>query len=154
MFHTKKEIYRFLSRIYKFASTNPDSIRIQKIRRERDSDGELCDIAGLCFADEADIVIDYRHDVVFSILHECIHLFWPAFSEKKVLALEARLTAKITRVQAMHILEMLSVYATTKGCRKQINPKNFVWNGKRMVPKETKKKKKRPGKTRKPQTGI
>ena len=141
MFDTKKEIYVFLSKMYNFAKSTPDGFKIGKIKRERSADGEMIDIAGICWADDAEILLDWRQDLIPSSLHEFCHMQYPSWSEKKVIAAEKKLMSRLTRVQAVHILEMLSMYATGSDPNKKADPNNYTWNGKRMVPKETKKRK-------------
>jgi hypothetical protein len=50
------------------------------------------------------IEIDFRKDLIQTIIHECIHALHPKFSETKVLSLERKIIKSITNLEAACIL--------------------------------------------------
>lgn len=54
------------------------------------------------------IELDYRKDLVQSILHECIHVLHPELSETKVIQTEKLILKTITNEQVATVLNILS----------------------------------------------
>ena len=54
------------------------------------------------------IELDFRKDLVQSIIHECIHVIDAKLSETKVIALEKQLMKVITNLQVAEILSIIA----------------------------------------------
>jgi len=54
------------------------------------------------------IELDFRKDLVQSLIHECIHALHPELSETKVIKLERQVIKEITNLQVANILQMLA----------------------------------------------
>jgi hypothetical protein len=54
------------------------------------------------------IELDFRKDLVQSVIHECIHAIKPELSETKVLAMERAILKVITNLEVAEILAILA----------------------------------------------
>jgi hypothetical protein len=54
------------------------------------------------------IELDFRKDLVQTVIHECIHALHPELSETKVLAMERAVVKVITNVEVATILAILA----------------------------------------------
>jgi hypothetical protein len=54
------------------------------------------------------IELDFRKDLVQSIIHECIHALHPDLSETKVLSMERAILKVITNIEVAEILAILA----------------------------------------------
>jgi hypothetical protein len=54
------------------------------------------------------IELDFRKDLVQSIIHECLHVIDPDWSETAVMKLERSIIKEITNLQVATILQILS----------------------------------------------
>lgn len=54
------------------------------------------------------IELDFRKDLVQSIVHECTHALRPGLSETKVLKEEAKIMKEITNIQVAEILAIVA----------------------------------------------
>jgi hypothetical protein len=57
---------------------------------------------------EAYVTVDYRKDILSSLIHEVLHFYYPQWSEKKVLRMESQMVNAITERQAKNILKALA----------------------------------------------
>ena len=54
------------------------------------------------------IELDFRKDLIQTILHECLHALHPELSETKVIAIERKLMKEITNIQVAEVLSILA----------------------------------------------
>lgn len=54
------------------------------------------------------IELDYRKDLIQTILHECLHAIRPDLSETKVIATEKQLMRVITNIEVATVLSIIS----------------------------------------------
>jgi hypothetical protein len=54
------------------------------------------------------IELDFRKDLVQSVIHECVHALHPELSETKVLAMERAIIKVITNIEVAEILAILA----------------------------------------------
>lgn len=58
--------------------------------------------------DPALVTLDYRRDILSCLIHEVLHFYHPAWSEKKVLRMESKIVNAISERQARNILKALA----------------------------------------------
>jgi len=90
-------VYNLLSRIYK-ALKNNQPISFKKLR---DCQGEYD-----CYCDE--IILDYRKEILPTLIHEFIHKFHPTKSESWVEGRERFVMRRISPYQAKRLITLLS----------------------------------------------
>ena len=78
-------------------SKPPKFFRFKKIRGQT---------TGYCDWDY--IALDFRKDLVQTILHECTHYLYPELSESKVIKREKELMKVITNLQVAELLQIIS----------------------------------------------
>lgn len=66
---------------------------------ERDAD----EIAGITVRKTDTVYVDYRHDVIATILHECLHVIYPAWTEKGVAQAEKLILRHMTPYDAARL---------------------------------------------------
>lgn len=92
-------VYPFLSRMYKLMKAEPDIVVLKKLSSN---------IHGLC--DFENIYLDYRKDLVSTLIHEFLHYMYPNWSETKVLKEESKIVNALSVAQVKNILKK---YANT-----------------------------------------
>lgn len=104
--HTKKyrteckmETYLVTKKIYNFLKNNPGSVFLKKIHG-----GNLY---GYYEEETEEIYLDYRMPIIPTLIHECLHHFYPKLNEAKVLAKEKKIVAHITVKQCKNLLKAL-----------------------------------------------
>lgn len=92
--YKKKTVYPFLARMYKLMAEEPDLIILKKLPHNTH---------GICDFDN--IYLDYRRDLVSTLIHEFIHYMYPDWSETKVLREESRIVNALSVSQVKNILK-------------------------------------------------
>ena len=54
------------------------------------------------------IELDYRKDLVQTIIHESVHILYPGYSETKVIGIERQILKKLSNIQAAEILQIVA----------------------------------------------
>jgi len=112
--YDKKTLYTFMKRVSRFFRDNPKSVRIEKIREV-----EVNPVTKkrYCLAGDVDytphrgkprIRIDYRRDIVATLIHELVHYFYDDLSESKTRRMESALINQLSKSQVRHLLKMLA----------------------------------------------
>jgi len=96
----KTEAYKLISMLYKFLKEYPKNTSLKKIYGQR--------ILGYYDYGTDQIVIDYRKDIIPTLIHEFIHRTHPELCETDVLKKEKEIMIVITPRQCKHILKALA----------------------------------------------
>ena len=91
-----KKVYRLTSRLYKDLK-NDQQISLKKMKG----------ICGLYDYDDDSIVLDFRREIIPTLIHELLHKWHPWASETKILEMERAIVNKLTAEQAKRILKYL-----------------------------------------------
>ena len=75
-------------------NSEPDFFRFKKLK------GAM----GYCEWEDG-IIIDYRRELIATLIHECIHYLYPNWSESQVLYAEKRVINTINNRQVVNILK-------------------------------------------------
>ena len=92
--YKKTNVYPFLTRMYKILKTKPDIFVLQKLRN----------CQGECDWTEDTIKVDYRQEMLSTIVHEMLHYFHPNWSETHVLREEIKIMNALSLCQVKNIL--------------------------------------------------
>ena len=112
---TREELRRgmrkYMRKIYAVLRSRNYAVRYARIRGEPDAHarfGVSPDSVGCIDEDRSIIWIDYRADVIATIVHECLHIAEPDMPEEEVRLLENQVMDRLTPTQArtLHILMM------------------------------------------------
>jgi len=85
----------FIRRVYRLLDEHPHLIDLKKIRGA----------AGEFNPSDLTIKINYQHDIISVLIHECIHFYYPKWSETKVLKHEAYLMRQMGHRRAVNLLK-------------------------------------------------
>ena len=97
---------RYVSRIYRLLNSGEWAVRFMRIR----DNVAVCQRHGIGihsvgFVDEngGALCIDYRFDVLATLVHECLHVLHPSWPERAIKELEIALVARISPIQAKRL---------------------------------------------------
>lgn len=77
--------------------------------REEDHKVKLVRFKGCVGQTDYDKVwLDFRRDILPTFLHECVHLIYPDWTEKRVLSTERKVISEISNRQAKNLLKAMS----------------------------------------------
>ena len=95
-----KELYKFTRQVYKVLKQHPEKFIIKKLhgeyayyKREIEENNIL------------EVAIDYRYDLLSSLIHECLHHLHPDWCESKVLITEKNIINQLTTKQVTNMLK-------------------------------------------------
>ena len=88
----------FLNKLYRLFENKPKIFKLKKLRRAR----------GYCHGKEEKIELDYREELLSTLIHEALHFMYPDWEEDDILAHEIYLINEITPRQAINILKRFS----------------------------------------------
>ena len=91
-------LYGVSHKVYKTIREDPQAIIIRKIRRP---------VVGVCDYENDTISIDYRGEILSTLIHECLHKWYPDKSEGWVISQEKKIMNNITQKQAKNLLRAL-----------------------------------------------
>lgn len=91
----KENISHFTKRLYRLLRHKPEIFKIRKLRGAR----------GWCFDDIDLIELDYRDEMISTLVHETLHYIHPDWSETKVLEGERWIMNNLSPVQVKNILK-------------------------------------------------
>jgi hypothetical protein len=94
----KNELYRFISSLYRFLRLNPESVKFEKIHGN---------VVGYYDYDTEEITLDYRKDIIPTLVHEYLHHLHSKWSETKIIAREKEIMSVLTAKQCRTILKNL-----------------------------------------------
>lgn len=90
--YKKENVYPFVSKCYRLLEEHPDLFSLKKLYNCR----------GKCYEDS--IQLDYRHELISTLVHEVLHFLHDDWSETKVLIQEAKIMNALSLCQVKHIL--------------------------------------------------
>ncbi|UCH71809.1 MAG: hypothetical protein JSW62_05270 [Thermoplasmatales archaeon] len=94
--YTKEQTYRITRKIYKTLREYPSDIIWDKMHGRW----------GLYDPETQDMSINYKGALVPTIIHECIHHWYPDLCETKVLEEERKIVNSISPTQAMNLMNL------------------------------------------------
>lgn len=95
----KRDIDHIIRRLYNLLKRHSDRIILQKLPKN---------VSGYYDDGTEEITIDYRKDIVPTLIHEAIHHWHPDWCERKVIKEEKRITKFLTVRQCKNILKTLA----------------------------------------------
>lgn len=95
----KLEAYHLLKLLYYFIRHNPDNISFERIRGN---------VMGYYDFETQEITLDYRKEVIPTLIHEFIHHMHPTWCETKVLSKESQIMAVMSPRQCRNIVKKLA----------------------------------------------
>ena len=104
----RRKVRYLMSRIYGVFIREGWRIRYARIQGNK----ALCKKHGvrlstIGFVDDEDdhllLYIDFRHDTLATIVHECLHVIYPDLEEKEILKLEKFMMDNMSRIQATRL---------------------------------------------------
>lgn len=96
--HKKQEAYIIIGRLYNFLKEHPESVSFKKLNK----------MYGYYDGETEEIVIDYRRDIIPTLIHEFIHHIYSEWSETRVERKERRIMSCITPTQCRNIIKILA----------------------------------------------
>ena len=97
MTYTKQDTYKLTRRLYYLIRTHPDQIIFKKL---------WGNVYGHC--DGSEITIDYRRDIIPTLIHECLHYWHWDWSESKVKEHESKIMNSLSARQVQNIIKVLA----------------------------------------------
>ena len=97
----KLECYKFTRRLYRFIRHHPENIEFKKFYNGW---------AGSYDYDTTEIELDYRRDVVSTLVHEFLHHIQPDWNHTKIRTWESRMMNSLTPRQYKNILRVIVEY--------------------------------------------
>lgn len=94
----KRECYVIIKKLYHFLSTHPNSVAFKKIGGN---------VWGYYDDDTEEITIDFRGDIVPTLIHEFLHHLYPKWCESKIVRMERHMMRYLTGNQCRNIFRML-----------------------------------------------
>ena len=95
-------MYRISHRVYQSLQEEPESFILRKLKKND----------GFYDPDTEEIHIDYRGEILPTLIHECLHKWFPDRTEKWVYGQESLIVNNLTPKQAKNLLrKFLSVVA-------------------------------------------
>lgn len=113
----RKKVRRLLRKIYAFLDRYEWSIiyvRMQHNEKFCTEKGIDNNIVGLTDYDEQCLYIDYRHDILATLVHECLHAIFPKMIESEVRRLEVLIVETMSPRQARALTTRLDNYLHKK----------------------------------------
>jgi hypothetical protein len=98
---THREMKNIIRRLYRFFETHPEKFKIGKLYGLH---GHIYyNVSGVRATPER-IDLDYRKEFIPTLIHECLHNFYPHAEEDDILALEKKIVKELTERQVKAIL--------------------------------------------------
>ena len=96
---TKARADYYLRRCYRLLEDPDTIVHLRKLPQN---------IHGMAMGCADVMVVDPRRDVLSTIVHECFHIMFPAWSETKVLKHESGVVNKMTKRQWRNLIERVA----------------------------------------------
>ena len=90
-------MYRISHRVYASLKEEPENFILRKLKKND----------GFYDPDTEEIHIDYRGEILPTLIHECLHKWFPDRSEKWVYGQESSIVNNLTTKQAVNLLRVL-----------------------------------------------
>lgn len=94
----KLETYAVSKKLYRFLRHHSDLISFEKLPRN---------VYGYYEMETHEIIIDYRRDIISTLIHEFLHHIYPEWCETKVIKMESRLINSMSPKQIKNIIKIL-----------------------------------------------
>lgn len=104
---TLRRLYRIVSEIYRMFNHGGWRVRYARITGNRalcQEHGVSLTCVGFCDPDNRLLWVDYRKDILATIVHECLHVIYPDMPECRICDLEKMIMDNISPVQAKRII--------------------------------------------------
>lgn len=88
----------FVRKLYRLFKDKPHIFHIRKLKKAR----------GYCHTEIERIELDYRDEIISTLLHEALHFLHPEMSEDQVLWHETYLINKLSQRQVKNIIKRFS----------------------------------------------
>jgi len=100
----KNEAYSIVSRLYQFFRLNPDNVFFRRLGGHKTGDYDPKD---------EEIRLDYRKDIIPTLIHEFLHHLYPDLCETKIKEKERQVMSGISPRQGINIIRALGSYLQT-----------------------------------------
>lgn len=98
---THKEMKNIIRRLYRFFERHPEKFRIGKLYGLH---GHTYYFATEKRAKPESIDLDFRREFIPTLIHECLHNFYPHAEEEYIVELEKKVVKELTERQVKSIL--------------------------------------------------
>jgi len=98
MSYSKKETYKVTKKLYHLLRNHSDQIHFQKLYQN---------VHGSYSNETHDITVDYRRDIISTLIHEALHHWYPEWSETKVRQHESSIINALSAKQIKNILRVI-----------------------------------------------
>lgn len=92
---TAPELDLFVRRLHRLLRTRPEIFEVGKLKK----------IRGYCKDDGSKIGLDYRDELIPTLLHEVLHYVHPDWDEQKVLKHEKIIINKLSKTRVKNIIK-------------------------------------------------
>ena len=106
-FNNKKKIYLLTQKVYKYLREY-GCVNLRKLKSEIIR-GQKYHTMGYYHGSDCSIDLDYRFSILPTLIHECLHHYYPQWDEKKVLKEERMIMALLSKKQAVNIIKALAM---------------------------------------------
>lgn len=96
--YKKHELYIITKRLYRLIKNHPDIFTLKKLRGNR----------GWYNPDTKEIEIDYRGEIIGTIIHEAIHHWYPDWCESDVYEAERNIVNQLSIRQIKNIIKVFA----------------------------------------------
>ena len=108
-YSNKRRINRLVKRIQQHVHDNPDAIKFVKIPNQKNGQKQV-QYRGYYWPDDETIDIDYRYEIIPTLIHEYLHHFHEDWSEKKVEKEERCIMAIIPKTHCISLIKLFADY--------------------------------------------
>lgn len=97
--NNKIEINTFIRKLHHFVIHHPDNISFERLK------GTIC---GFYDHETEEITIDYRKDIIPTLIHEFAHRLYPKWRERQVISYEKKVMKLLTPIQSKNLIRLLA----------------------------------------------
>jgi len=98
MGYSKKQIYYITKKLYDLLKSDSTHVHFQKL---------YSNVSGTYEETTHDITIDYRRDIISTLIHESLHHWHPSWNETKVIRHESLIINALSPLQIRNILRAI-----------------------------------------------
>jgi hypothetical protein len=99
MSYSKKATYQITKKLYRLMRNHSDHIHFQKL---------YSNVYGSYNDDTKEIRVDYRRDIIPTLIHEALHHWYPDWNETKVRQHESFIINALTQRQIRNIIKVIA----------------------------------------------
>lgn len=108
-YSNKRRINKLIKKIQDHVQENPDAIKFVKIPNQK-SGKRYVQYRGYYWPEEETIDIDYRYEIIPTLIHEYLHHFHEDWSESKVEKEERCIMAVIPKKHCISLIKLFADY--------------------------------------------